>query len=685
MKTLLSYSLMMLLLTGLPGCGGKKDPVDENKSSKSNVSKDKNSDNPEGSTPIASSDGKNWNDPSSYIIDGTVLVASGKPKQVWDFPMFQEILKDSGAKGNIEKDFDRDWGDDVPVKFMGISQFAVLIDSQLAETVAKRVEFEEKANEAFLGGKKEARKDDRPFEEIKKGREWKKKEETRKKIDKEREELKLTNRYTMPIAVLNLSSSVDQEKWRQHLTKSFSYGAKKKELLKKEHAGVSYEEIDGHVLFFAGDKTLILGGEALFKRVLAGKGSQSELAKKFAALNKDSDLRLVADLKTNRKLIDQLIKKGPMPPQAAMVLNLDFIALNAKATGTDGDSLLHLDTQTVQEGNATMIAGMLNGLLGMGKMQLENSPIGKDSVEALPKEHELKVLSPLAYSLVEGVKITSKEKHMLVDATLPKGYSKLPETLKPMLVKQREAMRRRIAMNNAKQIALAMHNYENKYRAFPRANGSGDGKQIGLSWRVHILPDIEEGYLYKQFHLDEAWDSPHNKKLIDKMPDIFKTEDMTEEGKTSIHVFTGKGAPFEIKKEKMTMISFKDGASNTILFVRAGADKADVWTKPGGLDFDPKNPIKAIGKTSGEGFLVSMADGSVFRLSKSISAKVLNLLIQHNDGEVIKPGEIKRVGFGRRTPRRDPHSDSKKYDIKGEKREFKKESSGKKVEFSEKK
>ena len=42
-----------------------------------------------------------------------------------------------------------------------------------------------------------------------------------------------------------------------------------------------------------------------------------------------------------------------------------------------------------------------------------------------------------------------------------------------------------------------------------------------LSWRVQILPFIEEDCLYKEFHQDEPWDSPHNVKLLPRMPKIF--------------------------------------------------------------------------------------------------------------------------------------------------------------------
>src|SRR4051794_14898536 len=73
------------------------------------------------------------------------------------------------------------------------------------------------------------------------------------------------------------------------------------------------------------------------------------------------------------------------------------------------------------------------------------------------------------------------------------------------------------SQNNLKQIALAFHNYESANGFSPADISDKDGKPI-LSWRVAILPYIEEDALPRQFKLDEPWDSENNKKLIEKMP-----------------------------------------------------------------------------------------------------------------------------------------------------------------------
>ena len=86
------------------------------------------------------------------------------------------------------------------------------------------------------------------------------------------------------------------------------------------------------------------------------------------------------------------------------------------------------------------------------------------------------------------------------------------------------------------------------------------------------------------------------------MPDIFKVEGVDKPGHTSVHVFTGDVAGMGIG-EGTHLRDFTDGTSNTILAVVAGPETAEVWTKPGGLEFNPEDPKKVLG-TLGEQFLM---------------------------------------------------------------------------------
>lgn len=208
--------------------------------------------------------------------------------------------------------------------------------------------------------------------------------------------------------------------------------------------------------------------------------------------------------------------------------------------------------------------------------------------------------------------------------------------LLPAVNAAREAARRNMAMNNLKQIALAMHIHHEAKRTFPAAASQDkDGKPL-LSWRVHILPYIEEENLYKQFHLDEPWDSEHNRTLIDKMPAIYRNPNSDSTSQTNFLAVTGEGFIFD-GKEGLGMAHIRDGASNTIMFVEADLDQSVVWTKPADLLVDPRDPLKGLaGFRAGGGFLAAFADGHVQYISGLIDKDDLKALFTRDGGEIVR-------------------------------------------------
>jgi hypothetical protein len=155
----------------------------------------------------------------------------------------------------------------------------------------------------------------------------------------------------------------------------------------------------------------------------------------------------------------------------------------------------------------------------------------------------------------------------------------------PAVQSTREAAARMQSSNNLKQIALAMHNYESANGQLPAAAVCDKkGKKL-LSWRVAVLPYIEQDNLYRQFKLDEPWDSEHNKTLIEKMPKTYADPRVEgKPGETYYKVFVGKNAGFDWEKGR-TLVGIADGTTNTIM-VAAGGDPV-TWTRPDDFEFDP--------------------------------------------------------------------------------------------------
>ncbi|HEY7158442.1 MAG TPA: DUF1559 domain-containing protein, partial [Gemmataceae bacterium] len=83
--------------------------------------------------------------------------------------------------------------------------------------------------------------------------------------------------------------------------------------------------------------------------------------------------------------------------------------------------------------------------------------------------------------------------------------------------KTQKAARQR-SKDNMQKLGIAMHTYHDVNDHFPPATiYDKDGKAL-LSWRVLLLPYLEQDDLFAQFHFDEPWDSKHNKPLLAKMP-----------------------------------------------------------------------------------------------------------------------------------------------------------------------
>ncbi len=202
--------------------------------------------------------------------------------------------------------------------------------------------------------------------------------------------------------------------------------------------------------------------------------------------------------------------------------------------------------------------------------------------------------------------------------------------------KAQESAKRMQSMNNLKQIGLAFHNNHSALGDFPApAITSKDGKPL-LSWRVKILPFIEEERLYKQFKLDEPWDSDHNKKLVNRMPKVYQNPNLKlENGKTNYLVPTGKGGLFAAQEKGVKLNNVTDGTSNTIMVVEVPANMAVTWTKPEDWEVTAEGAVEKFLAGLKDGFNAGFADGSVRYIKKTIDVKTLKAVLTPDGGEVI--------------------------------------------------
>lgn len=203
--------------------------------------------------------------------------------------------------------------------------------------------------------------------------------------------------------------------------------------------------------------------------------------------------------------------------------------------------------------------------------------------------------------------------------------------------------RRPQCANNLKCIGIALQNYHDVHGCFPPAYIADETGKPMHSWRVLILPYMEQKFLYDQYRFDEPWDGPNNSKLA---PTIMRwyacpsdsTKSPTE---TSYVAVVGPGTVWP-GEEQMAMQDFADGTGNVLLLVEVH-NSGIHWMEPRDLHVTQMpmmiNPSQGLGISSGHpnGASVLFADGSVRYFPSDTPPAVLRSLIHMKDGTLPLP------------------------------------------------
>lgn len=213
--------------------------------------------------------------------------------------------------------------------------------------------------------------------------------------------------------------------------------------------------------------------------------------------------------------------------------------------------------------------------------------------------------------------------------------------LLPAVQKVRGAAARAKETNNLKQIGLGMHQTADEGRGFyaPYAHDPKTGGLYrGNSFRVSLLPYVEQDAVYRQFDLTQSWDSPRNRAGSDTLIPTYQSPLDGPPGTTTtpFRAFVGGGALFNEDGSAVRLTEVTDGTSNTIMLVHA-ADQVP-WAKPQELPYGPGIPLPALGHKSGTGgFNALFADGSVRFLKTPAPEPTLRALITRSGGEIATP------------------------------------------------
>jgi len=329
----------------------------------------------------------------------------------------------------------------------------------------------------------------------------------------------------------------------------------------------------------------------------------------------------VADLVKNAVLINSLVSRTKFD-NGRMISRFEILADDEAGA----EKLFRAAEQAIEYGHAQLI-------LELSKVteEMEPGPVA-DAMAAY--------LQRMAEEFISSLRPTLRKDRLVVDFQAPISVASagfLVGLLLPAVQASREAARRMQSSNNLKQIALAMHMYHDTFGKLPKAAITSPAGEPLLSWRVSILPFIEEGQLYEQFRLDEPWDSPHNAALVQQMPAVYASPGLPlMPGHTTYHAATGERMLFPPGRETK-FADVTDGLSNTLMVMEGNAASQVPWTSPDYVEIDDNDPLANFRSARPGGFNAAIGDGSVKFLADMIDLQVFKALLTRDGNERVLP------------------------------------------------
>jgi prepilin-type processing-associated H-X9-DG protein len=422
---------------------------------------------------------------------------------------------------------------------------------------------------------------------------------------------------------------------------------------KKQHQGQTYF-VGGNdpedATFFLGERAVVRGPEAVIRKGIELLG-KAKVTPRLAALDKHRADHIWID---SRQFRFGMLDGGPnRPPPTEYALEpLGKSTGKQTAIRLGKETTAHVELFFAKETEAKAAVDALEDYLAMFRLFQLGGLAGelKDRLydAADPREEEALAACLLTFErlilAVRKAAVKQAGTTLTVDIAADTDPAAIAQEVKGYLKALRgdeDAILARNfhnSRNNLKQIILALHSYHDANKRFPPWGTAGANGQPLLSWRVAILPYIEQGPLWQQFKMDEPWDGPNNKKLIAQMPKLYALPGVKtkEPGLTHYQGFVGPGAGWESDpKIKITLANITDGTANTVAVVEAAEPVP--WTKPADLPFAQGKPLPKLSGAHKGKANAAFFDGSVRALPANLDPVVLSALITRNGGEAIFP------------------------------------------------
>ncbi len=387
------------------------------------------------------------------------------------------------------------------------------------------------------------------------------------------------------------------------------------------------------------NRTIVVAPEPVLKQMLTGQpAANNPLIQRLKQTDFSAHAVAVVSLDAIRDQVTALMAQAPpLPPQFQKFTEIPELtsAVEVRAQiGGGPDLQWSFHARDAQA--ATQLEHLLNGAVAIGK-ELILAQMGQqfqgadDPVQQASAQYMRRFVNHIA-ALVKPVR---RGEQVTISIDTQGSWATtgiLAALLLPAIQAARQAAQRNASINNMRQIGLALLNHHDVYKSFPpRAIVDKQGKPL-LSWRVQVLPYVDENELYKQFRLDEPWDSEHNKKLLAQMPAVYRNPSLPDDSKTNYLVPVGEDTIFS-GDEGARIGDIRDGTSKTVMVLEVDADRAVPWTKPDDYEVEAKDPLAGLGHfRAGDLFLAAFADCSVRPISNDVGAEVVLRLLKKADG-----------------------------------------------------
>ncbi|MBI2825540.1 MAG: DUF1559 domain-containing protein [Planctomycetia bacterium] len=403
----------------------------------------------------------------------------------------------------------------------------------------------------------------------------------------------------------------------------------------------------GSCVYFANDRTMVMASEDTLKKMLSvAKDAESPLLTTLRKSTDASAALVVLEVDPIRGAIGTylLFSKPPFPfdtpPLDKLKDAIKYISEAVVRLDTTPDVSVNgtLRTKDVKDDNgAEAVETLVNDVVAKLNEAAEarvkataNSRGGLGGPGAVAR-----ILQTTAEKLKTGLKLNrQKDAIDFAFAGEPFAYGLglfAPQLLQPVKRSMQQAQQA-ASRENLARIAAALDAHIAAKGAYPApASTSADGKPL-LSWRVHLLPMLGEQALYEEFHLDEPWDSAHNKKLVYRIPAAYRDAVRVADGKTMYLLPTGAGTLFA-SSDGPKLDAITDDKGTTIVVIESTEGPPVEWTKPADLAFDPAKPTKGVAAIIRPVFFVLFADGSVRALNAYDDDKALPGMFSPAGGE----------------------------------------------------